>query len=139
MLTKKLIVWIVYSGFTWKSHTLVDIEGVALLMQLNTGASLSLVSETTFREHLASNGTFTFWSQSAFLLGSVDVKVDYKSQSFIVPLIVTLMGRNCFKCFVVGHIINLLVIQTIRDQTLIRISCCTRVCKWLVCCSFQLL
>ena len=85
----------------------VDIEGVKVLMQLNTGASLSLMAETTFREHwpqrsLSSSQArlCSYSGEVIHVLGTVDVNVTYKGQSHKVPLIVvkgsghTLMGRN---------------------------------------------
>ena len=90
----------------------VDIEGVAVAMQLDTGASLSLMPETTFREHwpqrnLSSSQVrlCSYSGEPIPVLGSVDVNVTYKSQSIKVPLIVvkgsglTLMGRNWLHLF----------------------------------------
>ena len=85
----------------------VDIEGVTVSMQVDTGASLSLMSETTFREHWPQRSLSStqvrlcsYSGEVIPVLGSVDVNVTYKSQSITVPLIVvkgsglTLMGRN---------------------------------------------
>ena len=85
---------------------------IAVTMQLDTGASLSLMSDTTFREHwsqrtLSSSEVrlFCYSGESIPVLGSVDVKVTYKCQSFTVPLIVvkgsgfTLMGHNWLQMF----------------------------------------
>ena len=85
----------------------VDIEGVTVSMQVDTGASLSLMSETTFREHWPQRSLSStqvrlcsYSGEVIPVLGSVDVNVTYKSQSVTVPLIVvkgsglTLMGRN---------------------------------------------
>ena len=85
----------------------VNIEGVTVSIQLDTGASLSLMSETTFRElwpqrKLTSSEVrlSSCSGESIPVVGSVQVKVRYKSQEFIVPLIIvkgshlTLLGRN---------------------------------------------
>ena len=90
----------------------VDIECVAVTMQLDTGASLSLVSETTFREHwLQRTLSFSEVRLSSYsgvsipVLCSVDVKITYNCQSFTVPLIVvkgsgiTLMRCNWLQIF----------------------------------------
>ena len=90
----------------------VDMEGVAVTMQLYTRASLSLMSETTLREHwpqrtLSSSEVrlSSYSGESIPLLGSVDVKVTYKCQSFTVPLImvkgsgITLTGHNWLQMF----------------------------------------
>ena len=90
----------------------VDIEGVAVTMQLDTGATLFLMSETTFREHwpqrtLSSSEVrlSSYSGESIPVLGSVNVKVTYNCQSFTVPLIavkgsgITLMGRNWLQIF----------------------------------------
>jgi len=76
-------------------------------MQLDTGASLSLMSETTFRElwpqkNLDSSEVklSSYSGESIPVVGSVQVKVKYKSQEFTVPLIIvkgsgfTLLERN---------------------------------------------
>ena len=76
-------------------------------MQVDTGASLSLMSETTFREHWPQRSLSStqvrlcsYSGEAIPVLGSVDVNVTYKSQSVTVPLIVvkgsglTLMGHN---------------------------------------------
>jgi len=61
-------------------------------MQVDTGASLSLMSETTFRELWPQrNLTFSevrLSGESMTVVGSVDAKVAYKCQSITVPLIV---------------------------------------------------
>ena len=95
---------------TWNVN--VDIEGVAVTMQLDTGASLSHMSEITFRElwpqrTLSSSEVrlSSYSGESIPVLGSVDVKVTYKCQSFTVPLVVvkgsgiTLMERNWLQMF----------------------------------------
>ena len=76
-------------------------------MLVDTGASLSLISETTFREHRPQRSLSStqvrlcsYSGEVIAVLGSVDVNVTYKSQSVTVPLIVvkcsglTLMGCN---------------------------------------------
>ena len=81
-------------------------------MQLDIGASLSIMAETTFKElwpHrslLSSQVRLCSYSGEAIhVLGAVDVNVTYKGQSHNVPLIVvkgsglTLMGRNWLQLF----------------------------------------
>ena len=90
----------------------VDIEGITVSMQLDTGASLSLMAETTFKEHwlqrsLSSSQVklCSYSSEAIHVLGAVDVNVTYKGQSHKVPLIVvkgsglTLMGHNWLQLF----------------------------------------
>ena len=90
----------------------VDIEGITVSMQLDTGASKSLMSESTFRElwperHLSPSqvSLCSFSGEPISVLGSVDVNVIYKTQHHKVPLIVvkgsglTLMGRNWLQVF----------------------------------------
>ena len=90
----------------------VDIEGITVSMQLDTGASKSLMSESTFRElwperHLSPSqvSLCSYSGEPIPVLGSVDVNVTYKTQHHKVPLIVvkgsglTLMGRNWLQVF----------------------------------------
>ena len=90
----------------------VDIEGVTVSMQLDTGASLSLMAEITFREHwpqrsLSSSQVrlCSYFGETIPVLGVVNVNVTYKGQSHQVPLIIvrgsghTLMGHNWLKLF----------------------------------------
>ena len=90
----------------------VDIEGVMVSMQLDTGASLSIMAETTFKEFwpqrsLSSSQVrlCSYSGEAIHALGAVDVNVTYKGQSHKVPLIVvkgsglTLMGRNWLQLF----------------------------------------
>ena len=90
----------------------VDIEGSTVLMQLDTGASLSLMSESTFRELWPERNLSpsqvrlcSYSGESIPVLGSVDVTVTYKSQCHKVTLIVvkgsgiTLLGRNWLHVF----------------------------------------
>ena len=76
-------------------NVIVDMEGVSVSMQVDTGASLSLMSETTFREYwpqrelVPSEVRLSSYSgESIPVLGSVDVKVTYKCQSFTIPLVI---------------------------------------------------
>ena len=90
----------------------VDIEGVMVSMQLDTGASLSIMAETTFKElwpqrSLSSSQVrlCSYSGEAIHVLGAVDVNVTYKGQSHKVPLIIvkgsglTLMGRNWLQLF----------------------------------------
>ena len=76
-------------------------------MQLDTGASLSLMSENTFKELWPDRSLSpsqvrlcSYSGESIPVLGSVSVTVTYKTQCHKVTLIVvkgsgiTLMGRN---------------------------------------------
>jgi len=90
----------------------VIVVGVTVSMQVDTGASLSFMSETTFRELWPQRKiTFSevrlssYSDESVPVVGSVDIKVAYKCQSITVPLIVvkgsglTLMGCNWLQMF----------------------------------------
>ena len=90
----------------------VDIEGNTVLMQLDTGASLSLMYESTFKELWPDRSLSpsqvrlcSYSGESIPVLGSVDVTVTYKTQCHKVTLIVvkgsgiTLMGRNWLQVF----------------------------------------
>ena len=90
----------------------VDIEGITVSMQLDTGASKSLMSESTFRELWPGKNLSpsqvrlcSYSGEPILVLGSVDVNVTYKTQCHKVPLIVvkgsglTLMGRNWLQVF----------------------------------------
>ena len=90
----------------------VDIEGSTVLMQLDTGASLSLMSESTFRELWPERNLSpsqvrlcSYSGEPISVLGSVDVTVTYKSQYHKVTLIVvkgsgiTLLGHNWLHVF----------------------------------------
>ena len=82
----------------------IDIEGVMVPMQLDTGASLSLMAETTFREHWPQSSLSSSQVRVCFylgealpVLGAVDVNVTYKGQSHKVPVKgsgLTLIGCN---------------------------------------------
>ena len=86
----------------------VQVQGVDLPMELDTGASLSLISETTYSKLsnilnplTQSNITLTTYTgEQIFPLGSIDVLVKYQSQTMTLPLLVvpgdgpTLLGRN---------------------------------------------
>ena len=87
----------------------VDIEGITVSMQLDTGASLSLMCESTFRELWPERNLSpsqvrlcSYSGDPISVLGSV---VTYKTQCHKVTLIVvkgsglTLMGRNWLQLF----------------------------------------
>ena len=80
------------SGKVTPWNVSVDIEGVMVQMQLDTGASLSLMAETTFREHwpqrsLSSSQVrlCSYSGEVIPVLGAMDVNVTYKGQSHKVP------------------------------------------------------
>lgn len=85
----------------------VDVEGKAIPMELDTGASLTLVAEETYRRHwpdkpLEETKTklHTYSGESIPVLGTVDVLVKYGDQEISLPLLVvtgsgpSLLGRN---------------------------------------------
>ena len=88
----------------------VYIEGNPALMELDTGASVSILSSSTWtrlfpgRELKRTNTVLkTFSGEQLQPIGSADVKVQYKSQSVILPILVLegegpdLFGRNWLK------------------------------------------
>lgn len=73
----------------------LEINGKLLQMEIDTGASLTLVSERTFREcwptlKLAHTGVklHSYSGESVPVVGTADVTVKYESQVVTVPLIV---------------------------------------------------
>ena len=86
----------------------VQVNGVDLEMELDTGASVSLVGEETFRRiqgnasilQPSKAGLYTYTGESIAVLGSADVQVEHHGQSLKLPLIVkkgegpSLLGRN---------------------------------------------
>ena len=73
----------------------VLVEGVDIPMEIDTGASVSIVSEKTFKTHwpslTLSRSSVKLKTYSGVLLevlGSRDVKVKYKNQEALVPLLV---------------------------------------------------
>ena len=86
----------------------VNVNGTDILMEVDTGASLSVISEQTFKaivsptdELQATSITLTTYSgQNLHILGIYDIQVGYKSQSQTLPLVVvqghgpSLFGRN---------------------------------------------
>ena len=99
-------------------------------MEVDTGASLSLMSEQVFRSHFpqrrltpTSTKLLTYSKEKIPTLGEVDVVVSYREQQATLPLVVvsgsgpTLLGRNwLFAIRLDRHSIN-----TIRDHTLARV------------------
>ena len=88
----------------------VYIEGKPVLMELDTGASVSVPSSSTWtrlfpgRELKRTNTVLkTFSGEQLQAIGSADVKVQYKSQSVTLPILVLkgegpdLFGRNWLK------------------------------------------
>ena len=85
----------------------VTIEQQEIPMEVDTGAALSLVSETTYKElwldrtlEQSSKKLYSYSGEAIPVLGSFDVKVAYKSQVATLPLLVvkgdgpSLFGRN---------------------------------------------
>ena len=86
----------------------VTVQGKNILMELDTGASLSLISEDTFKSTF--NGCLplnpsnislrTYSGEHLTVLGTANVEVFYNSQSAVLPLVIvkgqghSLFGRN---------------------------------------------
>ena len=85
----------------------VKIEGQSHNMELDTGASISILSETNYKKYFKhkplkrSNVVLkTYTNETVFVLGEIDVKVCYGKQELYLPLIIVkgsgpaLFGRN---------------------------------------------
>ena len=85
----------------------VKLDGIPHLLELDTGASVSLISQSTFRKmwpdrnvQPSSVTLKTYTGESVCVLGSVQVKVEHGSTVAELPLLVTkmngasLIGRN---------------------------------------------
>ena len=85
----------------------IQVDDCRITMEVDTGASLSLMAETTFRRLWPSRNLnptevrlCTYSKQTIPVLGSVEVDVAYQGQTTQLPLVVvkgggpTLMGRN---------------------------------------------
>ena len=85
----------------------VLVQGVDLQMELDTGASLSLITETTYSNLSStlspltpSNFTLTTYTGEKIIpLGPINVQINYQSQCASLPLLVvpdgpTLLGHN---------------------------------------------
>ena len=86
----------------------VTLDGVHMEMELDTGASVSLVSEETFRQLQEKGATLspsqaklcTYTGQAIEIAGLAEVRVEHNDQSTTLPLFVTqgkgpsLLGRN---------------------------------------------
>lgn len=88
----------------------VTLDSQQLPMEIDTGASLSVMSLSTFKKHwperqlLESNVILhTYSGEKLSVEGKVDVEVRYKGQQFTLPLYIidgcgpTLFGRNWMK------------------------------------------
>ena len=86
----------------------VQLNGISFSMEVDTGASVSIMSEVNFQP-LKENGValkaakarlFTYTGEAIAVAGMADVKVEYNGQCFTLPLTVTkgdgpsLLGRN---------------------------------------------
>ena len=87
--------------------TFVEIDGKSLPLEIDSGASLTLVSERTLRDNLpdlklspSEISLRSYSGESIPVLGSVNVTVKYSNQEASLPLIVvkgdgpSLLGRN---------------------------------------------
>ena len=85
----------------------MEINGKPLQMEIDTGASLTLVSERTFRDYWPTLNLshtrvklYSYSGESVPVVGTVEVTVKYESKVAILPLIVvkgegpSLLGRN---------------------------------------------
>ena len=88
--------WAIKSSKKSKSYsTKLEVDGKSLQMEIDTGASLTLVSEQTFRS-LWPNSTLngsritlsSYGGESIPVLGTVDVHVGYGDQEAVLPLLV---------------------------------------------------
>ena len=88
-------------------HVDLLIDGKPLSMEVDTGASLSLISEATFRVHFPRGSLkpsrarlVTYSKENSATLGQMEVLVTYEEQQAVLPLIVvagsgpSLLGRN---------------------------------------------
>ena len=85
----------------------IEVEAKSIPMELDTGASLTLVSEETYRSHWSDKllretktELYTYSGESISVLGTIDVLVRYGGQESSLPLLVVsgdgpiLLGRN---------------------------------------------
>ena len=85
----------------------VKIEDITLSMELDTGASVSIISEKTYKKWLSSKALQkstvslrTYTGEPLDVMGSMEVEVKYKSQEARLPLLVVtgegpcLLGRD---------------------------------------------
>ena len=73
----------------------VKINGSELPIEVDTGASLSIISESTYHsliappEHKSTDLTLcTYTGESIVVLGSLEVDLSYEDKMFILPLLV---------------------------------------------------
>ena len=100
--------WHVTNGSSKSITVQVKLNGVPSQMELDTGASVSLISEATF-ETLKKRGAelstssaklCTYTGEAIKVMGSTNVRVTYEDQDVTLPLLVTegkgpsLIGRN---------------------------------------------
>ena len=90
----------------------LEIEGKSLKMELDAGAAVSIISEKVYHELFGKiplkPSTIllkTYTSEAVHVLGEMDVKVKYETQSATLPLVVvtgtgpSLFGQNWLSCF----------------------------------------
>ena len=95
------------TGKTTPWNVVVYINNVPVSMQIDTGASVSIMSETTFKEYWPTQSSSpsqirlcSYSGESIAVVGSLQVNVVYISQTHTLPLVTvkgsgpTLMGRN---------------------------------------------
>ena len=96
------------SGSTKLVNVTVTMNGQEVQMELDTGASVSLMSEETFRKikgdcsvlQESKARLFTYPGEPIAVVGSTNVTVDHNKQTAVLPLVITkeagptLLGRN---------------------------------------------
>ena len=93
-------------------YVVVNIDNTPVRMQVNTGASLSIMTETISKECFpdlvpapSQVKLCSYTGESISVIGSFNVNVVYKSQSIQLPLVIvkgsgpTLMGHNWLEVY----------------------------------------
>ena len=88
----------------------LEVEGISLTMELDTGAGASIISEQTYQAHFreiplkpCSTKLHTYTGEPIQVLGLITVDVKYKDQNASLPLVVvqgqgpSLLGRDWLK------------------------------------------
>ena len=100
-----------HSEHTQPLEVSVIVENRSIVMEVDTGAALSLVPEASYKEfwpdkalESSSSKLCSYSGDSIPVLGSLDVSIQYKDQITNLPLLVvegsgpSLFGRNWLKC-----------------------------------------
>ncbi len=100
--------WQVGDGAAKPFAVKVDLDGVQSHMEIDTGASVSLISEVTFKKLAKQGATLhpcdtkltTYTGEAIRAMGTTNVRVTYEDQDISLPLLVTegngpsLIARN---------------------------------------------